>query len=308
MSTNKPTPSQMLAAFKDHGVDFKTYKNWDTRGGTWGAYGGGLDGVVNHHTSTASAKGSSGCPTLYWCAETYDWAISNMVVGRGPGDTYFLSAKPSYHSGDGGPWKSIGINQAGNTGHLQLFGIEIDDAGVSTSSLTDYQIQNVARINAALWDLCGWPDSSRIVTHGCWTNGCHGVNPNGPSPWLGRKNDTLEGWGAYPGDPNPKHYNAPFWRQEAEKYLIKNETWDGTIPRRSAAQRAFDDRELANQAAWRLACKLYDIGFRDKPSLPNGEQRYPSSAVKDFQKSVGLSTDAAPTKETWIKLFGKDKP
>lgn len=308
--TNKPTPSQMLTAFRDHGVDFKTYAGWDTRGGTWGAYGGGLDGIIMHHTSTPSATGSSGCPTLYWCAETYDWAISNVVLGRGKGDTYFLSAKPSYHSGDGGPWPEIGINQAANVGHLQLFGIEIDDAGRGLT-LTDYQVENASRIAAALWDLCDWPNDKRIATHQAWTDGSYGVNPKGPSPYLGRKGDTIhKNWAEYPGSTKAENYNPIFWRQNAAKYRItaQTETWDGTIPRRSAAQKAFDDRELKNQAAWRLACKLYDMKFRDKPALAKGEQKYPSASMKAFQESVNLPADGSPTKETWIKLFGKDKP
>lgn len=308
--SNKPTPSQMLVAFNDHGVDYKTYKGWDTRGGTWGAYGGGLDGIILHHTSTPSATGPSGCPTLYWCAETYDWAISNVVLGRGKGDTYFLSAKPSYHSGDGGPWPDIGINKSGNIGHHQLFGIEIDDAGRGLT-LTDYQIENTARIAAALWDLCGWPSDKRIVTHQAWTDGSYGVNPKGPSPFLGRKGDTLhKEWAEYPGSTKAENYNPIFWREEAKKYLLSNQTptWDGTIPRRSFAKIAFDDRNIANKATWRMACKLYDMKFRDKQSKPSGEQRYPIDAVKAFQTSVGITADGEPTAETWIKLFGKNKP
>lgn len=297
--TNKPTPSQMLVAFNDHGVDYKTYSRWDTRGGTWGAYGGGLDGIVMHHTSTPSATGSSGCPTLYWCAETYDWAISNVVLGRGKGDTYFLSAKPSYHSGDGGPWPEIGINKAGNVGHLQLFGIEIDDRGQG-QTLTDYQVENAARIAAALSDLCGWPeDGSRIITHGDWTDSGPFLGTSNYGPYRYRKNDTLR-----------QYYDQKFWRAEAKKYLLSSQTptWDGTIPRRSFAQMAFDDRNIANKASWRMACKLYDLKFRDKLAKPVGEQRYPIDAVKAFQESVGINTDGKPTKETWIKLFGKDKP
>lgn len=294
----KPTPSEMIKAFNDHGVDYKTYARWDTRGGTWGAYGGGLDGIVMHHTSTPSATGSSGCPTLYWCAESYDWAISNVVLGRGKGDTYFLSAKPSYHSGDGGPWPAIGINQAANVGHIQLFGIEIDDRGQG-QTLTDYQVENAARIAAALSDLCGWPkDNSRIITHGDWTDSGPYLGTSNYGPYRYRKNDTLR-----------QYYDQKFWREQASKYMISAQpTWDGTIPKRSAAMLAFNDRELKNQASWRLACRLYDLKFRDKPALDKGEQKYPSASMKAFQASVGLPDNGDPNKETWIKLFGKDKP
>lgn len=300
----------MLAAFLDHGVDLKTYKGWDTRGGRWGQSGGGLDGIVMHNTATASATGSSGAPTLYWCAETYDWAISNMLIGRGPGDTYLLSANPSYHSGDGGPWPEIGINRAANVGHLQLFGIEIDDPG-RTTSLTDYQIENAARVAAALCDLCGWPNADRVITHQAWTDGSYGVNPKGPSPYLGRKGDTLhKNWAEYPGSKVVERYNPVFWREQATKYVKQTETWDGTIPRRSAVLKAQENRlTVRNKAAWRVACRLYDLGFtKRKPRLP-GSQNYPKTAVKKFQRSLGWKQahgNFSPA--TQRRMFGKLKP
>lgn len=307
--TNHPTPSQMLAALRDHGVDVKTYDRWDTRGGEWGGYGGGgLDGIVLHHTSTASAVGSSGCPTLYWCAETYDWAIANMICGRGPGDTYLLSANVSYHSGDGGPFPEIGINQAANVGHHQLFGIEIDDAGVGLS-LTDYQIENCARTTAALWDLCGWPNDKRILTHGAWTDGSYGVNPKGPSPFIGRKNDTLcRKWGDWPGSDVADWYNPIFWREQAAKYRLASrpETWDKTIPSKAAATQALDSG-IANRATWRLACRLYDLGYRKNEAKPEGSQLYPVVAMQAFQSAQGLNPDGRPSRATWRRLFGKDK-
>lgn len=311
MTTNKPSPSQMLAAFRDHGVDLKTYKGWDTRGGRWGQGGGGLDGIVMHNTATASATGSSGAPTLYWCAETYDWAISNMLIGRGPGDTYLLSANPSYHSGDGGPWPAIGINRAANVGHLQLFGIEIDDPG-RTTSLTDYQIENAARVAAALSDLCGWPeDGSRIITHQAWTDGSYGVNPKGPSPYIGRKGDTLhQSWREYPGSKDSQKYNPIFWRQQAAKYVKNAELWDGTIPSRKAVVAAEKNRlKVRNKAAWRVACRLYDLGFmKTRPNLP-GNQMYPLAAVKKFQRSMGWEQAHGKfSPATQRRMFGKLKP
>lgn len=307
--SNHPTPSQLLAALRDHGVDLKTYTRWDTRGGTWGSQGGGLDGIVMHNTATPSATGSSGAPTLYWCANTYDWAISNMLIGRGPGDTYLLSAKPSYHSGDGGPWPAIGINRAANVGHHQLFGIEIDDPGRGTT-LTDYQIENASRTAAALWDLCEWPDDKRIITHQAWTDGSYGVNPKGPSPYLGRKGDTLhKAWAEYPGSKVAENYNPVFWREHTAKYRVnaRPETWDKTIPSRAAAQRAIDGN-MANLAAWRTACRLHDLGFRKEVSLPAGEQRWPMNAYKKFQKDQALEQTGRPDRKTWVRLFGKDKP
>jgi hypothetical protein len=308
--SNHPSYSELLAALRDHGVDLKTYKGWDTRGGEWGQpFGGGLDGIVMHNTATASATGNSGAPTLYWCAHTYDWAISNMLIGRGPGDTYLLSARPSYHTGDGGPFPAIGINRAANVGHHQLFGIEIDDPGKSTT-LTDYQIENAARTAAALWDLCDWPDDKRIITHQAWTDGSYGVNPKGPSPFLGRKGDTLhKAWSEYPGSTKAENYNPVFWREQAAKYRasVRPVTWDQTIPSQAAAQRGIDGN-MTNRAVWRVACRLYDLEFRKEIPLPAGEQRWPMNAYKRFQKSQGLEETGRPDNKTWRRLFGTAKP
>jgi len=304
--SNNPSPSEMLAAFLDHGVDVKTYARWDTRGGRWGQNGGGLDGITMHHTATRSATGSQGAPSLYWCANTYDWAISNMLIGRGPGDTYLLSANPSYHTGLGGPFPDIGIRSAGNVGHLQLFGIEIDDPGTALT-LTDYQIENAARVAAALWDLCDWPTANRIITHQAWTDGSYGVNPAGPSPYLGRKGDTMHrAWREFPGSTKAENYNPVFWREKAAGFRKSNETWDGTVPKRSAVQRA-DRENLANLAAWRVACRLFDLGFRNPAPRPAGRQNYPAAAVIQFQKAHGLETSGNFDAPTQRKMFGKLK-
>ena len=300
-----PTPSQILAALRDHGVDVRTYKGWDTRGGKWGAYGGGLDGIIMHTTATASATGSKGAPTLYWCAESYDWAISNMLIGRGPGDTYLLSGNVSYHSGDGGPWPAIGINRAANVGHFQLFGIEIDDPGVGRT-LTDYQVENAARTAAALWDLCGWPDDKRIATHQAWTDGSYGVNPKGPSPYLGRKGDTLhKAWGEFPGSTKAENYNPIFWRGEAAKYRAKQPTWDGTVPKREAVLKAAETG-IANRAAWRLSCRLYDLGVGEKPARP-GQQTYPAKAVAEMQAKWGWKPTGVYSEKTEKRIWNKAK-
>ena len=304
MST-KPTPSQILAALRDHGVDVRTYKGWDTRGGKWGAYGGGLDGIIMHTTATASATGSKGAPTLYWCAETYDWAISNMLIGRGPGDTYLLSGNVSYHSGDGGPWPAIGINRAANVGHFQLFGIEIDDPGRGTT-LTDYQVENAARTAAALWALCGWPDDKRIATHQAWTDGSYGVNPKGPSPYLKRKGDTLhKSWGEFPGSTKAENYNPVFWREQAAKYRAKPALWDGTVPKREAVLKSAETG-IANRAAWRLACRLYDLGVGETPAQ-SGQQTYPAKAVAEMQSKWGWKPTGAYTPKTEKRIWNKAK-
>jgi len=209
VTTTAPTPAQVVEAIRDHGVPLRLYRGWDTRGRDWGSYGG-LQAVVNHHTATASATGSTGAPSLEWCVSATSRGACNLLIGRGRDDVWMITAGSAFHSGNGGPWPALGVS-SGNTLHTRAFGIEIDDPGRTIGSMTDTQVEMTGRVNAALQDLCGW-GSERIITHQCWTNGCHGVNPNGRSPYYGRKNDTLEGNGTGP-------YSATFWRANAAKYL-----------------------------------------------------------------------------------------
>lgn len=298
MSNVKPTALEIKQAFIDHGCDIKFYDGWDWKGNAWGSDGGGLYSVVVHHTSTASAVDGNGAPSLYWAVNAYyPYAVANQLVGKDPGTNWCLSANGTYHSGLGGPWSEVGVG-VGNVLHWRAWGIEIDDPGVA-KTINPYQIEQTARVIAALWDLCGWPeDGSRIVTHGDWTDSGPYLNEKNYGPYRYRKNDTLR-----------EYYDQNFWRNEAKKYRIGSELWDGTVPKRSACQKAFEDSTIKNTASWRLACRLYDLGLMKKKPLAKGKQPYPTDAVLAAKKSWGWkSQNGAPSERTWIKLFGKDKP
>ena len=147
-----------------------------------------------------------------------------------------------------------------------------------------------------------------VGTHKCYTDGCHGWNPKGPSPCLGRKNDTIDGpWRAYPGDPNPEPYNAPWWREQTKMWMESPVTWDGTVPTLKSVQRAEKDRS-ANRATWRLACRLFDLGFKGSPAAPVGKQRYPEASVVRFRRQHAMDSTSAYDQATHRRIFGKDKP
>lgn len=314
MANSNPTPQQMRQAFLDHGVDLKFYKGWDTVGRPWKGPDGspGLTGGVIHHTANPNAKvGGSINGVLGWAVTAYELPVCNMLIGKDANQgSWLLSAGSAYHCGDGGPVPALGIPQRGFFGQTRLFGIEIDDPGVKIGTITDYQIENTAKTMAALAELCGWDIDKSILTHKCYTDGCHGANPSGPSPCVGRKNDTLEGaWATWPGDQKPAPYNALWWREEIKTYS-KPVTWDGTIPTRSAATKAANEG-LKNKAAWRCACRLYDLGIKQDPPQASGKQGYPLAAMKKFQEQSGIKPercDGLPNKGTWTRLFGKDKP
>lgn len=296
MANNRPTPAQIRQSFIDHGVDAKYWKDWDTSGKPWGWEGGGLNAIVMHHTSTASAVEGNGAPSLYWATSAYaPMKVANQLIGKDHGSNWILSGNGTYHSGDGGPWSDVGVG-VGNVLHWRAWGIEIDDPGIR-NTLNSYQIEQAARTAAALWDLCEWPDDgSRIITHGDWTDSGKYLNESNYGPYRYRKNDTLR-----------DYYDQNFWRKEAAKYRIGREMWDGTIPRLRAVQRA-EKEDLRNKAAFRVACRLYDLGFRDSRPAELGRQKYPKAAVKKFQESLGWENPHGNfSPNTQKKMFGKIK-
>ena len=310
MANVNPSPQEIRQALLDHAVDVEFYKGWDTIGRPWRGPDGspGLKGGVIHHTANPNASSANYNDILYWATHAYELPVCNMLIGKSK--STLLAAGSVYHCGDGGPVPALGIPSRGFLGQTRLFGIEIDDAGIKTGTINDYQIENTAKTMAALAELCGWNVEKSILTHKCYTDGCHGANPNGPSPCVGRKNDTIDGpWGSWPGDSKPAEYNAPWWRLKISN-AMKPQMWDGTVPSRAAAMKAANEG-LKNKAAWRVACRLYDIDSKKGKPAELGLQKYPTIAVKKFQESIGIRPDRCdglPNKKTWIKLFGKDKP
>ena len=290
-----PSADQIRQALVDYGVDASFYKDWDKKGQTWQ---NGMQAVVVHHTATQSAVEGRGAPSLYWATTAYaPMAVANQLVGKDPGSNWYLSAGATYHSGDGGPWSAVGVG-VGNVLHWRAWGIEIDDPGIS-NTINSYQIEQVGRTLAALWDLNEWPeDGSRIITHGDWTDSGPYLEEPNYGPYRGRKNDTLR-----------QYYDANFWRTTARQYRRNTQTWDGTIPTRTAATRSANQK-INNVAAWRCAARLYDLGFRKTAPKEVGKQNYPITAMKAYQNSIGIKEnrrDGLPNKVTWVKLFGKDK-
>lgn len=296
MANNRPSASEIRQSFIDHGVDARYWEDWASSGKSWGWEGGGLNGVVLHHTATASAVDGNGAPTLYWAVNAYaPMKVANQLVGKDPGTNWILSGNGTYHSGMGGPWSDMGLG-VGNVLHWRAWGIEIDDPGRS-KTINSYQIEQVGRTVAALWDLCGWPeDGSTIITHGDWTDSGPYLNESSYGPHRNRKNDTLR-----------QFYSQEFWRKEAQKYRVGQELWDGTVPRIQAVKNAQEENS-ANKATWRVACRLYDLGIRGKLPAPQGRQKYPKNAVADFQRSLGWEDPHGEfSPNTQKKMFGKVK-
>jgi hypothetical protein len=65
----------------------------------------------------------------------------------------------------------------------------------------------------------------------------------------------------------------------------KKDLWDGIVPVYDNILYA-EDHAVANPAAWRLACRLADLGFFQGTPI-NGIQKYPAKGVAAWQKSIG---------------------
>jgi hypothetical protein len=64
--------------------------------------------------------------------------------------------------------------------------------------------------------------------------------------------------------------------------------WDGYVPEITNVLAASKNAQLKNKAAWRLACRLKDLGYYTGDVKPEGEQGYPVNAVKAYQNSIGV--------------------
>ena len=90
---------------------------------------------------------------------------------------------------------------------------------------------------------------------------------------------TFPGWGI-------KYVGYSFWTPYGEVAPGSTALWDGTTPPKENVDYAEDTGE-ANKAAWRLACRLYDLGFYSGTPQPCYTQAYPRKAVESFQRAQG---------------------
>jgi hypothetical protein len=79
--------------------------------------------------------------------------------------------------------------------------------------------------------------------------------------------------------------------------------WDGVVPKIDNVNAAAADPELKNMAAWRVACRLKDLGFYAGEVNPVYHQGYPRKAISNFQKAQGWSGSGNYGEKTHNKLF-----
>ncbi len=82
------------------------------------------------------------------------------------------------------------------------------------------------------------------------------------------------------------YLGASTWTPFGELQPGSRELWDWVVPPKENVDYA-EDSGQATKAAWRLACRLFDIGMYVGTPRPLGVQRYPVNAVRRFQLSRG---------------------
>jgi hypothetical protein len=191
------------------------------------------------------------------------------------GRIVILSYGDCWHSGDGGPWSGVAGK---NSLHLVSWGIEIESLG-TVKDITAAQKESVGRMLAALVSL-GMPRSN-IHRHADWTDGTGPVGGY-PLPTRGRKIDTNKSLG----------YTTDLWVDECKKYQggsSGGQYWDGVVPSYDGCIVAWEFLTLANPQAWRIACRLADLGYYSGKPQPKGVQSYPVKAVDKLQREKGWS-------------------
>jgi hypothetical protein len=79
--------------------------------------------------------------------------------------------------------------------------------------------------------------------------------------------------------------------------------WDGVVPQINNVNAAAADPSLMNVAAWRLACRLKDLGFYNGNVNPKYSQGYPRRAVENFQKAQGWKGSGNYGQKTHNAIF-----
>lgn len=278
MAYPKPSAKELREAFADHGVHLVIHPKERSRD----QWPNGLRAATCHHTA---AKNSVEYLATHWRLPGANCVIQN---GRynGPandGRAVILAWGSAWHSGTGGPWPGV----AGRDSlHLVSWGMEFESVG-TRPDMTDAMIRTGGQMLAALVDL-GMP-RQHIHRHEDWTDGTGPVGGY-PLPTNGRKIDTNDRW-----------YPTSFWVEQAN--LHSHGAWDGVIPDFQAVVAASQDPALANKAAWRVACRLADLGLY--PSTPAAlyTQGYPRKAVTRLQRQRGWPATGQYTHQVHQALF-----
>jgi len=166
-----PTPAQIEAAFKSHGVNYVLVPlKAKSEGRPWSQ---GLRAIIDHHTAGTNSLG-------YLENSGGSYPYVNSLIDK-QGVVHVLSRLSCWGTGKGGPW--VGVAAADSL-HLVGWSTEVESMG-QVPDFTPQQLESLGRQNAALLSL-GIPAANEI-NHKGWASCVAGH----PVDVAGRKHDTL---------------------------------------------------------------------------------------------------------------------
>ena len=225
--------------------------------------------LMLHHTGGASTSSKDpndagnqchadeGQARYVWRHPKFDSPASQFTLRR-CGQLDINAYLPCYHAGlgdfKGTEWAALNIPKDAANRHLM--GVEIVSRGLD-DDITDAQWATLSDLAHALQELAGWEDTStlRLPRHKDWA----------PT----RKVDI-------------KASN----KRVQEMIDHHHSLWDGHVPEYDAIKKA-EIQGIANPAAWRLACRLADLGFYNGTPQPRLVQGYPAKAVANYNEKFG---------------------
>lgn len=140
-------------------------------------------------------------------------------------------------------------------------------------------------------------DGHRIFANGEWWNKPDGMHTELSQSWdRGAKRDTTF------KDVKQVQKLLGIDKNGKRDGFGPEKAWDGTLPQLENVQKS-EQEGISSIAAWRVASRLFDLGYwnGNKPVLYT--QKYPHKAIENFQEKNGLTTGPY-NKETHNKLFG----
>ena len=240
---------------------------------SWAGAGGRPVALILHHTAGAatSSQSASHAGNQHGANDgqiryvnrhpSYNQPASQFTLDR-DGCVYVNACLPCYHAGEGSfrgtEWSGLGVPD--DSANSYCMGVEIVDKGVE-QTFTKAQKESLALLALACADACRWENTKtlRLPRHKDWA----------PDRKVDIKysNNTVQGW--------IDTYGSRYW--------------DGIVPTYEGCMNAWEDPDLANPQAWRIACRLADWGYYSGEPQPKGVQKYPIKAVKAYQKAKGFN-------------------
>ena len=286
------TADQFKKALDASGLDIEWMSGWkNTWHGMskWRGKNGNPVALMLHHTAGASTESTDPNHKGNKCSadEGQKKFVHRHPSFSSPASQFCLlrcgrlainAYLPCYHAGKGDfsgtEWKGHGITK--DSANSYLMGIEIVSMG-KKDDLTEAQWATLAKLAVVLKDLYGWKDTSTF--------------------YFPRHRD----W-APTRKPDIRASN----KRVQKKFQEYAGAWDGKVPDIEGIYAAESDSSLKNPAAWRLACRLKDLGhFKGDPV--KGEQGYPRKAVESFNSGTSMADKGKYGPRAHEKIFSLPK-